>query len=178
MTLMNLAMVSSPNFGSGSIVRLGTSRRLGIYIQFHYQRTVATAGQTVQFLSRRTGFLPIHVATVLIAHRTGAADSSHQRLLPPERNHTVRQLFVANSLTLPSRLLWRPLFILARSPLSPWPVSYAGLFTVCLLPAALGQPVQNLCIYLRYDFGRFAPYLDRPCRRSPTPDVSSVPRTV
>jgi membrane-bound serine protease (ClpP class) len=58
------------------------------------------------------------------------------------------------------------------------PVSYAGLFTVCLLPAALGQPVQNLCIYLRYDFGRFAPYLDRPCRRSPTPDVSSVPRTV
>jgi len=107
---MNLAMVSSPNFGSGRIIRFGTSRRLGISFQFHYQRTVATAGQTVQFLGRRTGFLLTHVATILIAHRTGATDSSHRRLLPPERNHTVRQLFVANSVTLPSRLLWRPLF--------------------------------------------------------------------
>ena len=30
-TLMNLAIVWSPNFGSGSIVLLGTSRRLGIF---------------------------------------------------------------------------------------------------------------------------------------------------
>ena len=29
-----------------------------------------------------------------------------------------------------------------------------------------------------YDFGRFAPYLDRPRRLSPTPEVSSVPLTV
>ena len=28
------------------------------------------------------------------------------------------------------------------------------------------------------DLGRFAPYFDRPCRRSPTPDVSRTPLTV
>ena len=32
--------------------------------------------------------------------------------------------------------------------------------------------------YLAYFFGRLAPYLERPCLRSPTPAQSSVPRTV
>ena len=29
-----------------------------------------------------------------------------------------------------------------------------------------------------YVFGRLAPYFERPCRRSPTPDVSRTPLTV
>src|SRR5690606_9825139 len=29
-----------------------------------------------------------------------------------------------------------------------------------------------------YDFGRLAPYLERPCLRSATPEVSRLPRTV
>lgn len=42
----------------------------------------------------------------------------------------------------------------------------------------LGVDRFGLGLRFAYFFGRFAPYLERACRRFSTPDASSVPRTV
>lgn len=81
---MNLAIVVSPNFGSGRITRLGTSRRLGMRSMFRFQSFF------ILFRLKRIGHKPLFGARI---------QNRHPKRRPDRRSDldylTVRQLFVA-----------------------------------------------------------------------------------
>jgi len=105
---MNLAIVWSPNLGSGSIVRFGTSRRLGIGFQFRCQRIAGVKRKQFSFSCRHAGSHLFRALSSAPYKRTQQT-ARHRGHLPPVREVTVRQLFVASGELPPSRLLRRPL---------------------------------------------------------------------